>query len=161
MVDKRPIQDLIHTLRRQYTLNNDGGGNDGRCRVNNKDLLDMLRIAEKLEQQNYQSKRQRKVGDSCKTFEVDNFLVQENGIVRDRDTGEFLFRLDSAEKLRMQPIETAPRDGGVILGYDPSWYDIATPMIFNGKRWVFFHVQDSEIRATHWMPMPKLPIAGE
>lgn len=44
-------QFLISTLRHQYTLNNDGGGNDGWCRVNNYYLLEMLRIAEATEQQ--------------------------------------------------------------------------------------------------------------
>ena len=100
------------------------------------------------------------MGDSIRTLDTGEYLVQENGVVRDRDTGEFLFRLETAARLRMQPIETAPKDGRVVLGYDPGWYDIATPMVFNGKRWVFFHAQDSEIRATHWMLMPKLPTTG-
>lgn len=42
---------LIGILRNQYTLNNDGGGNDGWCRVNNYYLLKMLRIAETIEQE--------------------------------------------------------------------------------------------------------------
>lgn len=44
--------ELINKLRQQYTLNNDGGGLDGKCRVSNKDLLALLLIAESLEQQN-------------------------------------------------------------------------------------------------------------
>ena len=55
-----------------------------------------------------------------------------------------------------QPIKTAPTDGTVVLGYDPSWYDIATPMLYNDG-WVFFHIQTETIRPTHWMPIPDLP----
>lgn len=58
-------------------------------------------------------------------------------------------------------IETAPRDGTILLGYDPGWYDMATPMVFDQMRmkFVFFH-NGEEIHATHWMPMPKGPTAG-
>jgi len=45
-------QELVDRLRKQYTLNNDGGGLDGKCRVSNKDLLELLRLIEQTEQQN-------------------------------------------------------------------------------------------------------------
>lgn len=51
-------QELVDSLRKQYTLNNDGGGLDGRCRVSNKDLLELLRLAEHAEQQNAELKEQ-------------------------------------------------------------------------------------------------------
>jgi len=62
-----------------------------------------------------------------------------------------------------QPIETAPKDGTVVLGYDPGWYDIATPMSFDLARnkWMFFHITSEEIYASHWMPMPAAPKQGE
>jgi len=62
-----------------------------------------------------------------------------------------------------QPIETAPKDGTVVLGYDPSWYDMATPMNFDveRKKWMFFHITSEEIYASHWMPMPAAPKQGE
>lgn len=64
--------------------------------------------------------------------------------------------------MQWQPIETAPRDGTVILGYDPSWYDIATPMLFDAKRerFVYFHDPSEKIYPRHWMPMPDLPVSS-
>ena len=60
--------------------------------------------------------------------------------------------------MEWQPIETAPKDGSIVLGYDPNWYDIATPMKFdiNCKKWMCFHTNE-EIKATHWMSMPPPP----
>lgn len=60
--------------------------------------------------------------------------------------------------MEWQPIETAPKTGETILGFDPSWYDIATPIFFNGdkERWQFFQISE-EVRPTHWMPMLKAP----
>lgn len=57
-----------------------------------------------------------------------------------------------------QTMESAPHDGSVVLGYDPSWCDIAVPMKFDmalGK-WMFFQIMH-EIHPTHWMPKPALP----
>ena len=51
-------QELVDSLRKQYTLNNDGGGLYGKCRVSNKDLLELLRLAEHAEQQNAELKEQ-------------------------------------------------------------------------------------------------------
>jgi len=61
--------------------------------------------------------------------------------------------------MKWEFIETAPRDGTVILGFDPAWYNIATPIKFDVRfgKFVFFHIPNEEIRATHWMPMPELP----
>lgn len=57
------------------------------------------------------------------------------------------------------PIETAPKcSSTVILGFDPSWYDIAVPMFWNEQkqRWQFYQI-DNEIRPSHWMLMPEAP----
>ena len=51
-------QEIVDSLRKQYTLNNDGAGLDGRCRVSNKDLLELLRLVEQTEQQNAELKEQ-------------------------------------------------------------------------------------------------------
>jgi hypothetical protein len=61
-----------------------------------------------------------------------------------------------------QPIETAPKDGTVVLGWDPTWYDIATPIRWNEKRqrWDFFHVSHQTF-ASHWRPMLAAPSADK
>ena len=65
-------------------------------------------------------------------------------------------------KTDWQPIETAPRDGTVILGYDPTLYDIATLMDFDSRegKWMLFHVAEV-VHPTHWMPPPEPPGDGE
>lgn len=63
--------------------------------------------------------------------------------------------------MQWKKIETAPRDGTIVLGYDPGWYDIVTPILFDTKRdaFVFFHIPGEVVRATHWMSMPPHPDA--
>lgn len=60
--------------------------------------------------------------------------------------------------MEWKPIETAPKDGTVVLGYDPTWYDFPTIMFFEQtfNEWQFWHVAE-RIRATHWMPLPPPP----
>lgn len=59
-----------------------------------------------------------------------------------------------------QPIETAPKDGTIIL----LWYKaIGHEMAFwNGKSWDdgdFYDNLGSDADFTHWMPLPKAPDA--
>ena len=59
-----------------------------------------------------------------------------------------------------QPIETAPRDGSVILGfYYERWYPIA----WNDK-WQLegccFADESIDCEPTHWMPMPAPPVSA-
>ena len=63
-----------------------------------------------------------------------------------------------------QLIETAPRDGTVILGYADGematveWCDL-------GKYWSLMvegsYAEDGEWTPTHWMPLPDPPNEGE
>lgn len=70
-----------------------------------------------------------------------------------------------------QPIETAPKDGTKILGYDPdigvstmSYFDDGS-LVFYSKSWIIalFDVCDEcypkpiGINPTHWMPLPPPP----
>jgi hypothetical protein len=63
------------------------------------------------------------------------------------------------EPLGWRPMDTAPKDRGVVLGYDPGWYNVAVPMVFDPARgyWVFFQLPNEQIRPTHWMPGPEIP----
>ena len=59
-----------------------------------------------------------------------------------------------------QPIETAPKDGTVVVGYDRSNHhaddrNYAEFMRWDGERW-----RDPDtwtITPTHWMPLPEPP----
>ena len=61
-----------------------------------------------------------------------------------------------------QPIETAPRDGTAILGWDgqkqstAEWYE-------TGEYWSLCVMgawaEDSEWWPTHWMPLPAPPVS--
>lgn len=63
-----------------------------------------------------------------------------------------------------QPIETAPRDGSVILicGFSPDYF--VGDVKWDDGEWMLFSVEKDEYRepcfaATHWMPLPKPPSA--
>jgi len=58
-----------------------------------------------------------------------------------------------------QPIETAPQDGSPVLAYDPTWYDVPHPMLWNGATWCLWFQSDryDGFRPTHWMPLPEPP----
>lgn len=61
-----------------------------------------------------------------------------------------------------QPIETAPRDGTPILGYDNGIIRVCVPKLF-GPRWEWFRddiiVPNNtwSIEPSHWMPLPEPP----
>lgn len=58
-----------------------------------------------------------------------------------------------------QPIETAPKDGTVVIGYDPSGA-YATRSGFEFMRWLDGQWCDPETHRmypTHWMPLPDPP----
>ena len=62
-----------------------------------------------------------------------------------------------------QPIETAPREGVILLGYAPFWRMEGTRRVYEG-RWneeqqTFTSVNGFLIHdaATHWMPLPSPP----
>lgn len=126
------------------------------------------------------------MGDMCKTFDVDNFLVQENGIVRDRDTGLFLFRLADAARFTWQPIETAPKDGTLILignpesedmpatttagrwfeayedsldemGCDAGFCDVDFSLFHAGRSFGELSSRYEGLQPSHWMPLPEPP----
>lgn len=66
--------------------------------------------------------------------------------------------------MEWQPIETAPRDGTVILAYWPSssWGDGYTyihPVVFYDGQWIHDWDRDEEttLDPTHWMPLPTPP----
>ena len=79
-----------------------------------------------------------------------------------------LSRADLAQKPQWQPIETAPEDGTVVLGYCP--YDDKYPNMssiypirFNGRKYAegwYSQTTDGDddgVEPTHWMPLPDAP----
>lgn len=64
-----------------------------------------------------------------------------------------------------QPIETAPKDGTVVLIHDPDdapYTGIVTIGLFDGEKWNGcdhgYHMNAGIIVApTHWMPLPSPP----
>ena len=63
-----------------------------------------------------------------------------------------------------QPIETAPRDGTMILCYHPK-YGMILPGVWDGGDQNAFELKDERLEyvkdfyPTHWMPLPPLPEA--
>lgn len=62
-----------------------------------------------------------------------------------------------------QPIETAPRDETLVIGYD----DGAWPMQFNPRAgcWELYYGMtwasgSTKCEPTHWMPMPAAPVSA-
>src|SRR6056297_3417287 len=70
-------------------------------------------------------------------------------------------RADLAPQWR--PIEEAPKDGAMILAYDPGRYDVPHPMVHTMKwedsYWLVWRdgPQFCEFRPTHWIPTPGPP----
>ena len=59
-----------------------------------------------------------------------------------------------------QTIETAPKDGSLIVGYDPMWYrDRLFMMIWDSRRdaWAMDSLSGSRMHPTHWMRMSRPP----
>ena len=58
---------------------------------------------------------------------------------------------------KWQPIETAPKDGTVILGFEDMYF----PMLWVHNRWELSGVVwcdgSDEVEPTHWMPLPNPP----
>lgn len=74
-------------------------------------------------------------------------------------------RLEEAEastKRQWQPIETAPKNGVYILGYDPAWKHVAIPMVWsrNREEWAPF-IENIVMNPTHWMSLELPKEAGE
>lgn len=62
-----------------------------------------------------------------------------------------------------QPIETAPRDGTIILAYDPACHPDVYTVRFEHEHWA---IADAEAfstltNPTHWMPLPSPPEIGK
>jgi len=56
-------------------------------------------------------------GDACKTYKVLNFDVQENGIVRDAESGQIVGRLDDLKRSLDRPTYTAVLTRGIPVEY--------------------------------------------
>jgi hypothetical protein len=62
-----------------------------------------------------------------------------------------------------QPIETAPRDGTHVLGYEDGemtvihWSDHPPTSSYKGGYWNNIYCNDGEWWPTHWMPLPPPP----
>ncbi len=54
-----------------------------------------------------------------------------------------------------QPIETAPRDGTPILGWDPTCDSIIEIFWMGGWRHTWDHSENNDFE--YWMPLPKRP----
>jgi hypothetical protein len=61
--------------------------------------------------------------------------------------------------MKWKPIESAPKDGTVILGHDPDWVDPVLIMYFDAEKnkWEYLFPEDWPTNPTHWMPMLKPP----
>lgn len=63
--------------------------------------------------------------------------------------------------LGWQPIETAPKDGSWLLGYDrdAETYGGKTHKVirWKGGWWTQWSEHDGVCNATHWMPLPQSP----
>lgn len=63
-----------------------------------------------------------------------------------------------ARRVEWQPIETAPRDGMKILGFDPHWRDPIC--VISWSEWGEWHDWSGVHTfrsATHWCPLPDPP----
>lgn len=66
-----------------------------------------------------------------------------------------------------QEIATAPKDGTVVLVYDPKWQPPLTAHFYefppgSGERWQFTFEDTGKygrLDPTHWMPLPEPPKA--
>jgi hypothetical protein len=59
-----------------------------------------------------------------------------------------------------QPIETAPKDGSYILGYEDQGLGIYRETQYENGRWVWFEIIDGYLTGwspSHWMPLPASP----
>jgi hypothetical protein len=93
-------------------------------------------------------------------------------LVCDRNTREFdvaravIAKAEEADPLLGQwhPIETAPKDGGVVIGFDPTRDDLDPEDEMTGgvefMRWLkgaWLDPCTHSMKPTHWMPMPASP----
>lgn len=73
--------------------------------------------------------------------------------------------VEVAEAAGWQPIETAPKDGTVVILFNPDWDSVVS------GRWTYSHRHQRELWAlsgdafidpapTHWMPVPPAPQTG-
>lgn len=61
----------------------------------------------------------------------------------------------SCKRPLWQPIETAPKDGITVLGYEHGW--IGTIRYWNGRKSGWVDEIDQYCSPTHWMPVPEGP----
>ena len=76
-----------------------------------------------------------------------------------RDLGALITRLRAAEaRTAWQPIETAPRDGTLVLAWHPWW--MGPDAVRCGRSGVWTADGHPVCEPTHWMPLPAAPEAG-
>lgn len=89
-------------------------------------------------------------GQSCQGVQR---LVAEFRAVAERAVQE------ERERTGWQPIETAPKDGRAVIGFDPSreseWLDRIEFMRWVDGSWL--DPATHRMRPTHWMPLPEPP----
>ena len=59
-----------------------------------------------------------------------------------------------------QPIDTAPKDGTLILGYEDLGGGVYRETKWEERRWVWYEIidgYDAEWNPSHWVPMPPPP----
>jgi hypothetical protein len=78
----------------------------------------------------------------------------------ERNIEESRYICASCKRPLWQPIETAPKDGEIILVYG-AFYDFATLRDVYFAYWEestqAWEIEGEEIIATHWMPLPEGP----
>ncbi len=67
-------------------------------------------------------------------------------------------RIEELVDARWRPIETAPKDGTVIMAFAPGWYPQPAIVEYVNGRWRLWQTGDAfQHRLTHWAPCPAPP----
>ena len=86
-------------------------------------------------------------------------LVAEQQAPDGDDMRALITRLRAAEaRTAWQPIETAPRDGTLVLAWHPWW--MGPDAVRCGRSGVWTADGHPVCEPTHWMPLPAAPEAG-
>jgi len=59
--------------------------------------------------------------------------------------------------IEWQPIETAPKDGTRILGFNENLEVYIPNIYFWDDKWITYFFDEYSTELTHWMPLPKPP----